>query len=248
MGGIDTIIAFRISIEELSPMAYLPCEELNPKQTATAAVIWLHGLGANGHDFVPVVPELLLPDHLAIRFVFPHAPQMPVTVNNGYVMPSWYDILSFDWGGDEDDSGNKRHINPTQFAASVSAIQALIDREITRGVNPERILLVGFSQGGAIAYEAALSYGQSLGGMLALSTYLQSDLATPINPANQHLPIQIMHGSNDTVVLEMMGQRAFTALQLLGLAPHYKNYPMGHEVYDAEINDISAWIQQRLCV
>jgi len=228
--------------ETMPPMSYLPSIELNPSLPAQTSVIWLHGLGASGDDFVPIVPQLNLPDDLAVRFIFPHAPERPVTVNNGYVMPSWYDILSFNW----DNNNGKRMINSEQFSASVLAIRVLINREIERGINSQRIILAGFSQGGAIAYEAALGFDKPLGGLLALSTYLQFDLTTDIHAANKQLPVNILHGSLDTVVLEMMGQRAFSVLQMLGLSPAYKNYPMGHEVCDAEIADISVWLQQRL--
>jgi phospholipase/carboxylesterase len=224
------------------PSTLLPCEIIEPATSANAAIIWLHGLGANGFDFVPVAEQLNLPDTIAMRFIFPHAPEMPVTVNNGYVMPSWYDILSFNW----DNNSGKRMINSDQFTASVLAIRALIEREMAHGIASERIFLAGFSQGGAIAYEAALGYDKPLGGLLALSTYLQFDLTTDIHAANKQLPVCILHGSLDTVVLEMMGQRAFSVLQMLGLSPGYKNYPMGHEVCNAEIADISTWLKQKL--
>lgn len=130
-------------------MHYLPAVEVEPTSPATAAVIWLHGLGADGHDFVPIIPELGLPPDHGIRFIFPHAPDMPVTVNGGYVMPAWYDILEIDLD---------RKVDVAQLQASAREVGKLIEREIARGIPSERIVIVGFSQGGAVAYQAALSY------------------------------------------------------------------------------------------
>ena len=138
---------------------YLPCVERNPATDATAAIIWLHGLGADGHDFEPIVPELKLPSSLAIRYIFPHAPSMPVTVNNNMLMPAWYDILEF---------GEERKLNVPQLLASAIAVHTLIDREIARGIPSDRILLAGFSQGGAVNYQAGLTYDKPLAGMLML--------------------------------------------------------------------------------
>ena len=139
----------------------LPCVELNPGSNATASVIWLHGLGANGHDFVPVVPQLELPAELSIRFVFPHAPSIPITINHHYVMPAWFDVLEL---------GKERSFNPHQLLASSAAVHALIDREIERGVAADRILLAGFSQGGAVCFQAGLTYDKPLAGYMALCT------------------------------------------------------------------------------
>src|SRR5690606_31500430 len=135
----------------------LPCVELNPPTDANAAVIWLHGLGADGHDFAPIVPELQLSANHAIRFVFPHAPSMPVTVNNGMNMPAWYDIMDF---------GTERKFNAAQLLVSAAAVHALLDREIARGIASDRIFLAGFSQGGAVNFQAGLTYDKPLAGML----------------------------------------------------------------------------------
>src|SRR5690606_35514367 len=151
----------------------LPCETVEPAngKSADAAVIWLHGLGASGHDFLPLLPELGLSEDLAIRFVFPHAPSIPVTINGGYVMPAWYDITSL---------GEERHFNAHQLLASAAAVHQLIDREMARGIASERILLAGFSQGGAVNFQAGLTYDKPLGGMLALSTYFPTAEAVEV--------------------------------------------------------------------
>lgn len=227
-------------------MAYLSCVEVEPGDynssrgrtiQADAAVIWLHGLGASGHDFQPVVPELHLPDELAVRFIFPHAPNIPVTINGGMVMPAWYDILTLDI---------ERKINHQQFQDSVDATIALIEREIERGISSERIVLAGFSQGGAIAYQAALTYDKSLAGLMTLSTYFATHSSIQVHPANKNLPVHIFHGSYDSMVPETMGKQALVALEQLGFTPEYRTYPMEHEVCLEQINDISASLQKLL--
>ncbi len=218
-------------------MNYLPCEITETKPNPDAAVIWLHGLGANGHDFVPIVPELQLPDDMAIRFVFPHAPSLPVTINGGMVMPAWYDILSMEMG---------RKIDTAQIMASAQAVIDLVEREIAKGIPSERILLAGFSQGGAVVYQAALSYPRPLAGLMAMSSYFATHETLEPAAANAQIPIHIFHGSYDPMVPESMAQQALQALQKLGHEPLYKTYPMAHEVHPQEIADISAWLQQRL--
>jgi len=170
--------------------------ETPPHTPVNAAIIWLHGLGTDGNDFASLVPQLNLADSYGIRFVFPHAPSIPVSINNGYVMPAWYDILSFDVD---------RELDEEQLMESSKAIQALIDREIERGIDSRRIILAGFSQGGAVGYQAALSYPEPLGGILALSTYFATAYKVKIKPSNQHIPILICHGAEDTVVPEELG-------------------------------------------
>ncbi len=227
-------------------MNLLPCIEVEPRdyqpagsfeRDADAAVIWLHGLGASGHDFEPIVPALRLPEDLAIRFVFPHAPNIPVTINGGFVMPAWYDILALDVD---------RKINQQQFEGSVKATATLIDRERDRGIASERIVVAGFSQGGAIAYHAALGYDKPLAGLMTLSTYFPQHEGFAPHPANRQLPIHIFHGQYDPMVAESRGKEAQTALENMGYRPEYKSYPMAHEVCLEQINDISAWLQARL--
>ncbi len=216
---------------------YLPCEELHPETPATASVIWLHGLGANGYDFVPIIPMLRLPREPAIRFVFPHAPSMPVTVNNGYVMPAWYDIIEF---------GTERKFNATQLLASAAKVHALIDREIERGIPSERILLAGFSQGGAVNFQAALTYDKPLGGLLALSTYFPTHDVVQVHPANSGLPILLCHGTNDPILPVRMAMNAKRRLQDLGFHPEFKTYLMAHEVCGEQLEDIAKFIQNHL--
>jgi len=206
-------------------------------ENPTASVIWLHGLGASGDDFVPVVPELHLPDGLGVRFIFPHAPSIPVTINGGLVMPAWYDILEMDM---------ERKVDVTQLMSSAEAVTKLIDLEIKRGIDSHRIVLAGFSQGGAVAYQVALTYPKPLAGLLALSTYFMT--ADTIRPSdeNRKIPIQLMHGAQDPVVPEKMGRKAEQALGAMGYQPEYKSYPMEHQVCHEQIADISQWLQRVL--
>lgn len=219
-------------------MALLPCVEIEPKTPATAAVIWLHGLGADGNDFVPVARQLDLPPAAAVRFIFPHAPSMPVTINRGYVMPAWYDILEMSLD---------RKVDQTQLCASAAAVTALIEREVARGIDTQRIVLAGFSQGGAVAYEAALSYTKPLGGLLILSSYFATGETIVMNPANSSLPILIQHGSYDPVVPEMLGQRAYGQLRDKGYDVTYQRYPMEHTLCPQQVTAIGQWLKQVLC-
>lgn len=218
-------------------MSLLPCVEIEPAQPATASVIWLHGLGANGHDFEPIVPELRLPPTLPVRFVFPHAPQMPVTINGGYVMPAWYDILEMSL---------ERKVDEKQLKASARNVQDLIEREIQRGIDSRRIVIAGFSQGGAVGFEAALSYPKPLAGLLALSTYFATANSIEINPANANLPVQIFHGSYDDVVPEFHGQNSVAVLRDRSFEPGYQTFPMDHSVCMEEVDAISDWLQRVL--
>ncbi|BFM09930.1 alpha/beta hydrolase [Simiduia litorea] len=218
-------------------MNYLPHITVETGEKPDAAVIWLHGLGASGHDFESLVPHLQLPDSLAIRFIFPHAPAIPVTINGGYVMPAWYDILEMDF---------ERKIDEAQIQQSSDAISALIEREINRGIPSRRIVLAGFSQGGAVAYHCGLSFQQPLAGLLALSTYFATWRSVQVHPANAQLPIHLFHGSQDNVVPEAMGIEARRVLKEKGLAPSYQQYPMGHEVCLEEVQDLSKALQRLL--
>jgi phospholipase/carboxylesterase len=218
-------------------MSLLPCIVKEPEKPADAAVIWLHGLGADGSDFVPVIPELKLPDRMAVRFVFPSAPSIPVTINGGYVMPAWYDITAIDID---------RTVDTHQLIASAELIRALIGREVDRGIASDRVVLAGFSQGGAVAYQTALTHMFPLAGLLCLSTYFATgDTLTP-NRANKQIPIKVCHGTHDPMVPVELGKQACRRLTDMGYAVDYSEYPMGHEVCAAELADISGWLQQRL--
>lgn len=220
-------------------MDYLPCIEITSPRDAEpdSAVIWLHGLGADGNDFVPVIPELQLPAGIGVHFVFPNAPAMPVTINNGYVMPAWYDIQMLDID---------RHVDEDQLRDSARKIHDLIDREVARGIEASRIVLAGFSQGGAVAYEAALTYGSALGGVVALSTYFPTAASVAFNPVQASLPLLVCHGSRDPVVPEALGKQAVEALQQFGLQADYKSYPMEHAVCMEEIAAIGAFLRDIL--
>ena len=218
-------------------MDYLSCVEVNPRTEANAAVIWLHGLGANGHDFEPIVPELRLPENLPIRFVFPHSPSIPVSINNGIVMPAWYDIFEMNLA---------RKVDLKQLSDSAIAVQALIDREIERGIDSNRIIIAGFSQGGAVAYQAALTYQKPLAGLLAMSTYFATKETIELSEVNKQIKLNIMHGSQDPVVAPKLGEDALTSLTDLGYHPMYKQYPMAHSVCAEQVSNISTWIQDIL--
>ena len=214
-------------------MKLLPCAEVEPSSAANAAVIWMHGLGADGHDFEPVVPHLDLAPGLAVRFVFPHAPSIPVTLNNGFVMPAWYDILSLELD---------RRVDDQQLRASSLAVGQLIAREKVRGIASERVVIAGFSQGGAVGFELALTYPERLAGLIALSTYFATrDSVTP-HPANADLPVMIGHGSRDPMVDERFGQQSAARLRELGHPVEYHSYPIEHSVSMDEIKDIGRFI------
>jgi len=218
-------------------MDYLPCVEIEPTAPATAAVIWLHGLGADGHDFEGIVPELKLPKDAGVRFIFPHAPSIPVTINNGLVMPAWYDILDINFD---------RKVDEEQLLASAAAVQALIDREIERGIDSTRIVVAGFSQGGAVGYQAALTYPKQLAGFLAMSTYFATVNSINVHTENKNLPIEIYHGTRDPVVPEQHGQNSMNFLIEKGFSPNYSTYPMEHSVCFEQIQDIAEWFKKIL--
>lgn len=218
-------------------MAYLPCLEIEPEQSANRSVIWLHGLGADGNDFAPIVPHFKAPDGAHVRYVFPHAPQIPVTINGGMRMPAWYDILSM---------SIERQVDSQQLRASAKAVGDLIERELERGVKAEHIILAGFSQGGAVAYEAALSYPKRLGGLLALSTYLATHDSIQLSAENRQLPILIQHGSQDPVVPEALGKLAYNWLADEGYHVDYQSFAMQHQVCPEQIVAINQWLQKVL--
>ena len=218
-------------------MEILPTLEKHylPDRDVKASVIWLHGLGADGNDFAPIVPQLNLSLDFGVRFIFPHAPAIPVTINSGYVMPAWYDIKQIDVD---------RHVDNEQLQESASRIHDLIDREIERGIQSTRIIVAGFSQGGAVSFEAALSYEQPLAGIMALSTYFATVGTIKINAIQQSIPILICHGEHDPVVSESLGKRSRASLEKLGFDPEYHSYPIEHSVCPQEIEDIGKWISR----
>jgi phospholipase/carboxylesterase len=212
---------------------------LTPQVPAVASVILLHGLGADGHDFVPIANELGLPDSLPVRFVFPHAPMRSVTVNNGFVMRAWYDIKSFTPAGRADLTGT---------VESSRRVADYIDRERQLGVAPARVVLAGFSQGGAVALYAGLRYPERLAGILAMSCYLPfpETLAAEKSAANADVPILLCHGRGDPVVPIGMGLEAREELKANGYTPEWRDYPMQHAVCMDEIADVARWLKLRL--
>jgi phospholipase/carboxylesterase len=213
---------------------------LNPSAAPNAAVIWLHGLGADGFDFVPIVEELQLAATLPVRFVFPHARARPVTINNGFVMRAWYDIMSLGGARSTEDEAGIRE--------SEGVVRGYIEQQIAAGIAAERIIIAGFSQGGAIALQTALRYPQRLGGVMALSTYLplRQTLGKEATTANRDVPILMCHGSYDPMVPLTLGEASRDVLQSLGYGIEWHIYPMQHQVCMEEIADISAWLQARL--
>jgi phospholipase/carboxylesterase len=203
------------------------------------SVLWLHGLGADGHDFAPIVPELVRRDWPALRFVFPHAPVRAVTINGGARMRAWYDILDMNLANRADESG---------VDASVRQVEALIAREEARGIPASRILLAGFSQGGAIALACALRRASPLGGVIALSTYLPMPqrLVGEATPAARGQPVFMAHGQYDPVVPYVGGEASARLLRDLGLPVDWHAYPMAHQVCGEEIRDLGDWISTRL--
>lgn len=217
---------------------YLPCVEVEPKNgPANASVIWLHGLGADGHDFESIVPHIQLPTGTKVRFIFPHAPKMPVTINGGMSMPAWYDILEMTI---------ERSVDEAQLRQSADWAKALIEREMERGVPANKIVIAGFSQGGAVAYEAGLTFHKSLAGIMALSTYLATKSSVNPHAAQANTPVLVQHGSQDPVVPVMLGEQAKAWLEERNYAVTYKTYPMAHQVSGPQIADIGAWLSQVL--
>ena len=219
--------------------ALLEAEQVETGPHPRVAVIWLHGLGADGHDFVPVVPELALPARLAVRFVFPHAPMRPVTINGGMVMRAWYDVRMAGGTRSEDEAGVR---------ASQTSIEALIAREGERGIAPERVALFGFSQGGAMALHTGVRHAARLGGIAALSCGLPlaTTVAAEASAANRATPIFMAHGSEDPMVPLARGRHAHDVLAGLGYAVEWHEYPMPHSVCLEELGDLSAWLQKLL--
>jgi phospholipase/carboxylesterase len=209
--------------------------EIETAESPGASVIWMHGLGADGHDFVDVVPELGLPARPGVRFVFPHAPMRPVTINGGYVMRAWYDIR---------DDGGVRREDAAGVRASQKAIEALIAREKERGVPAAAIVLAGFSQGGAMALHTALRHPERLAGVMALSCSLPlaDTVAAEAAAANRDMPIFMAHGTLDQMIPKARAQRAHDTLAGLNYKVEWHEYPMPHSVCMEEVSDIAAWL------
>ena len=214
--------------------------ETGPK--ARASVIWLHGLGADGNDFVPIVQELDLAGAPDIRFIFPHAPMQPVSINNGYVMRAWYDVR---WG---DLEGRSKEPDAKGVRASQAAIGQLIEREMSRDIGAEDIVLAGFSQGGAIALQTALRHPQKLGGVMALSTYLPlaESFAEEATEQNRKTPIFMAHGTQDAVIQHALGARSRDVLVQHGYDVEWHEYPMAHSVCLEEIADAADFLKRVL--
>lgn len=223
----------------MSQTETLPCVEIEPQSgTAKHSVIWLHGLGADGNDFPPIVPELGVEAKHAVRWIFPHAPSIPVTVNGGSVMPAWYDIRGMDFDKRQDEEG---------IRLSAQRVEHLIARENERGVPTERICLAGFSQGGAIALFTALRHAERLLGVVALSTYLvlEDKLQEERHEANFATPIFQAHGTMDPMVVTERGESSYAALKAMGYPIEWHAYPMMHQVCIEEMEALGKWFEGR---
>jgi len=217
----------------------LPSIEHETGANPRHAVIWLHGLGADGNDFAPIVPELVDPQWPPLRFVFPHAPVRPITINGGMAMRAWYDISGLEIAQRQDEAG---------IRASVGSLDELIEREVARGVPTQNILLAGFSQGGAIVLSGGIRYTQRLGGIIALSTYLPMAEKTDVeaNAANRAIPIFMAHGMLDPTIPHALGEMSRDYLKQRGYPVDWHAYPMAHQVCMEEIADLRRWIGARL--
>jgi len=201
------------------------------------SIIWLHGLGADNRDFLPIVPELMRPTAPAVRFVFPNAPHRKVTINNGAVMRAWYDIISTDFEDDDDTEG---------IAQSVQQVKELITHEEQRGIAHNHIFLAGFSQGGAITLSVGLQQTQPLAGLIALSAYLPDRYTAHATAQAPDQPLFMAHGKADTVIPLSVARGSVQVLKQLGFDPKWLNYPMAHQVCAAQIRDLSNWLQARM--
>lgn len=216
---------------------YLQTVEVETGENPEASIVWLHGLGADGHDFEPMVPELGLP--FPVRYIFPHAPVRNVTINNGMAMRAWYDIYSFERGGPVDEAGMRD---------SQQSVEDLLERERQRGISPERTVLAGFSQGGAIALQTGLAYPQKLAGIMGLSCYLplQKGFEKSCSQENRNTPVLLAHGSMDPVLPQALGENARDFLLRQGYSVEWHSYLVAHGVCPAEIQDIGRWLTRVL--
>ena len=227
------------SVQDSETGTLLECVEINTGANPQHAVIWMHGLGADGHDFEPIVPHLGIPPNLPVRFVFPHALMRPITVNNGAVMRAWYDIIELGSTSKGQDESGIRH--------SAKKIQALIDHQIGLGIPASNIILAGFSQGGAMALHVGLRYPKTLGGIMSLSAYLlfPEKLAVERSQANANTPVFMGHGTQDPMVPYFLGEAARATLAKGDWPVEWHSYPMPHSVSQPEIEDIGRWLQGR---
>ena len=216
--------------------ALLDCIEVNPSGKPAATIIWLHGLGADGHDFEAIVPELRLPGSLPVRFVFPHAPERAVTVNAGMIMRAWFDLIYLNLDANSADK--------EQFSESVEMLEALIENELRSGLASDRIVLAGFSQGGAIALHTGLHFPKRLAGILAMSMHLPTirDRSAALSPANREVPIMMAHGQMDPLIPLARAIETRQELTRLGYAVSWHEYPIQHSVCAEEVADIRAWL------
>jgi len=230
--------SYLITHDWLMTLHTLPHITIETASNPQASIIWLHGLGADGHDFESIVPQLALPDGLAIRFIFPHAPAMPVSINGGYIMPAWYDIKQNDLGIEHDRDG---------IHQSAQSIQMLIEQEQMHGIPANRIILAGFSQGAAMALHVGLRQSDRLAGLMALSGYV----LLPEHTSEWHIntkatPIFMAHGVHDSVVTYALGEQSHRQLKSQGYSVQWHSYPMQHSVCNEEIRHIGKWIEQLL--
>lgn len=209
---------------------------LEPKQQAECSVIWLHGLGADGHDFAPIVPLLNIQERYKVRFIFPHAPSIPVTLNNGFIMPAWFDIYGID-----EETMQAKNEDKAGIVASQQYVNSLIEQEHNKGIAYSKIILVGFSQGGALAVYTGLKFPKQLGGVIGLSCYLPR-FDQDYSSANQTTPFMIAHGAEDTIVPQSFGQRAVTTLKEQNYNITWHSYSMQHQVCQQEIKDIAQFM------
>ena len=218
-------------------MSKQPLERITiePKQPVKACVIWLHGLGDSGAGFAPVVPLLGIPESLAVRFIFPHSPSIAVTINQGFVMPAWYDIKGMDIDNRADMPG---------VINSESAIAALIDEQVASGISADKIVLAGFSQGGVMSLFTGLRYPKTLAGIMALSCYLPTGdkLPSDLSEANRHTPLLQLHGDQDEVVPVIAGLSAYELIKTAGYPTQWQTYSMGHSVLPEQLKDIGKWL------
>ena len=220
-------------------MTELETITIETRDNPDAAVIWLHGLGADGNDFVPLVEQLQLPADTGIRFIFPHAPVRPITLNQGYRMRGWYDLYGLSPDDREDEAGIRE---------ASAAIAQLCRQQVAQGIQSQRIILAGFSQGGAVALHCGLRYPEPLAGIMALSTYLclPQQLATQISPAARNTPVFMAHGRQDDILAYDFGKHSADRLVAAGVTLEWHGYDMGHTVSPAEIADIRRWLLARL--